>query len=119
MIEKASPSWIDQLIPVRATFVVSRFCVQSFVKSCPYCGGCHWHSGSSLDSGDPRETFSDGSRASHCHNGEYRLVPSGEPALFEMGHSRDPRARAGMERLRRLGIPTSNATLKLPRSARR
>jgi hypothetical protein len=119
MTEKADSNWAERFVPARATFVVTRSGIQSFVRCCPFCGRSHWHGGSSLDDGDPRDAFNgfnDGVVSSHCDGDVYRLVPSGEPALFLTGHSQDPRARAGMERLKRLGIATSTFVLRQPRS---
>jgi hypothetical protein len=115
MTGKAAAKRAEQFIPVPATFVVSRWCIKIFVRCCPFCGRSHWHGGSSLDDGDPRDAFNGGDISSRCDGQLFRLVPSGEPASFLKGHLRDPRARGGMERLKRLGMATSNAALKLPR----
>ena len=111
--------WREKYAPAKATFVVHRSVVQTFVRSCPFCGESHWHGGSALDHGDPRSAFDPRVVSAHCsrldhHPGDYRLVWSGEPAVYGPWESPDAKARAGMARLRRLGILTSSATLKLP-----
>jgi hypothetical protein len=69
----------------------------------------HWHGGSALDKGDPRETFTFALRGislvSHCGDGgNYFLVDGGKPALIVKGDSRDPAVHAAVDRLKGLGI---------------
>jgi hypothetical protein len=119
---KGVPVWVwnrDGPEKAIAEIVVGRWVVQTYIRWCPHCSGEHWHGGCALDNGDPRHAFTvhDGWNGPHCaeQTDTYRLVWSGAPAVFFPGDSRHPAARAAMKRLKRLGLPTSNKTLKLRR----
>ena len=119
---KGVPVWVwnrDGPSRAIAEIVVTRWVVQTYIGWCPHCSGEHWHGGCALDNGDPRHAFTvdDGWKTPHCagQSDTYRLVWSERPAVFYPGDSRHPAARAAMKRLKRMGIPTSNKTLKLPR----
>ncbi|MGD1035784.1 MAG: hypothetical protein ABR878_01035 [Roseiarcus sp.] len=98
-----------------AQLLVTEHGVQNYIRTCPYCFNQHFHGGSALDSGDPREVYNKRAIFSHCYagGGLYWLRPSGLPACFESRRAaRNPNAKEGMARLARLGIPTSREILK-------
>jgi hypothetical protein len=104
---------------VLGQIVVSRQVIQIWVAHCAYCGGDHFHGGSGLDEGDPRDTFEfckrGGRLFSHCaETGAYCIVPSLAPAMFFPSDSHHPAARRAMARLCQMGIPISNDTVRLP-----
>lgn len=119
---KGVPIWIwhrDGPSRAAAHIVVSCSYVELYIPWCPHCSDEHWHGGCALDKGDPRHAFAahDGWRSPHCsaYTDTYRLVWSGAPAVFYPGDARHPATRAAMKRLKRMGIPTSDKTLKLRR----